>query len=58
MNFVVSHMYREMNSYANGLANLGLHLYAFVWFPSPSDSICSDFLKNRLGLPSFRFVSS
>lgn len=58
VNFVVSHIDSEGYSCADGLANLGLYLSAFVWSPSPPDSICSEILKNRLGLPSFMYVSS
>jgi len=58
MNFVVSHIYREGNSCADGLANLGLAQSAFVWFHSPPPSILADFVKNKLGLPNFRFVLS
>ena len=58
MNFVVSHIYREGNSCADDLTNLGLAQSAFVWRPSPPPSILVDFVRNRLGLPKFRFVLS
>jgi len=44
MNFLVSHIYREGNSCAHGLTNLGLALSSLVWFPP-------DYVRNRLGLP-------
>jgi len=34
MNFLISHVYREGNSCADSLANVGLALSLFVWFPS------------------------
>ena len=58
MNFIVSHIYREGILCANGLANLGLALSSFVWFPSPPPSISADFVRNRLDLPNFRCVVS
>lgn len=57
MNFFVTHIYREGNSCADGLANIGLALSAFAWFPLVPDSILFDYSRNRLCLSNFRFVS-
>jgi ribonuclease HI len=55
MRFFVSHIYREGNVYADGLANLGLTLPSSELFWS--DTI-PDFIRGeytRLGMPNFRF---
>ncbi len=59
INFVYSHVYREGNACADGLANLGLYysLNYLVWFDSIPDSIGGEYNRNRLGLPNYRFVN-
>jgi ribonuclease HI len=58
MNFVVSHVYREGNQCADGLANLGLSIDRFtIWNELPQE-ISSFFVDNRLGKPSFRIIHS
>ena len=57
MNVFVSHIYREGNTYTDGLANLCLALSSHVWFPSVPDSIRAEYIRNILGLPNFRFKS-
>lgn len=57
MNFVVSHVYREGNQCADSLANIGLFLHGlFLWGKIPP-FISSQVGKEKLGMPSFRFVS-
>ena len=56
MNFLISHVYREGNSCADSLANVGLALSLFVWFPSLPDCIRKYYITNRLGMPNRRFV--
>lgn len=57
MNCIVTHIYREGNEIADALANAGLSLQALtVWLEIPS-FISSFYVKNKLGLPSFRFIS-
>lgn len=57
MNCFVTHIYREGNEVADCLANHGLSLYSFTsWVDMPS-FIGASFVKNLLGLPSFRFVT-
>ena len=56
MNFFVSHIYREGNSCADGLANIVLALSAFAWFPFLPDSIIPGYGRNLLSLPNYRFV--
>jgi len=56
MNFLACHMYREGNTYADGLATLGLALSSQVWFPSIPDYISTHYVRNRLGLPNYRFI--
>jgi ribonuclease HI len=59
MRFVVSHIYREGNSCADGLANIGLHMSSFdlFWSDSIPDSIRGEYTRNRLGMPNFRFCT-
>jgi len=54
MNVFVSHMYREGNTCACGLANLALAQSTHVWFPAVLDCIRAEFVRNRLGLPNYR----
>ncbi|MCI20530.1 ribonuclease H protein, partial [Trifolium medium] len=42
MNFIVTHLYREGNSCADTLANLGLNLDAFCWWDVPPPQIAAD----------------
>jgi hypothetical protein len=57
MNVIVTHIYREGNECADYLANIGLGLVHFTfWTVLPSALRCS-FVKNKLGMPSFRFTS-
>jgi len=56
MNFLITHIYREGNSCADIMANVGLALSSFVWFPSLPNCIRHDYGRNRLGMPSFRFI--
>ena len=50
MNFLVTHIFREGNSCANGLANIGLSLSTFdlFWFPSIPVSLSKEYIRNRL----------
>jgi ribonuclease HI len=57
MNLVVSHIYREGNSCADGLANLGHNLHEMtIWF-SLSQTIRESFILNWQGRPNYRFVN-
>ncbi|GAU13228.1 hypothetical protein TSUD_245980 [Trifolium subterraneum] len=58
MDFFVSHIYREGNSCADAMANLGLslsHTSTHSWWSSMPQVMSIDFARNRLGLPCFRF---
>jgi ribonuclease HI len=55
MNFFVSHIYRKGNHCADKLANLGLSLPDFTWWNHIPPHMNSDFGRNRLGMPYFRF---
>lgn len=55
MNFLVSHIFREGNACADALVNIGLNLSTFVYYYSLPSQVRSDYVKNRLGWPSFRF---
>ena len=56
MNFVITHIYREGNQCADTLASIGFNVaHLTVWNVLP-DCVRAEFVKNRLGLPNFRFV--
>ncbi len=57
MRFVVSHIYREGNACADSLANLGLSFPSFelFWYDIIPDLIKGEYIRNRLGMPNFRF---
>ena len=48
-------MYREGNSVADMLANLGLTVTDFTWWHTAPPSISDDLAKNRDGRPYYRF---
>ena len=57
MNFIVSHIYREGNQCADRLAALGLTIQNLtIWSDVPLD-IREFYVKNRLGMPNFRFIN-
>jgi hypothetical protein len=57
MNLIVSHIYREGNTCADGLANIGLRLDIFtLWYDMPH-IIRDRFISNRQGRPNYRFVN-
>lgn len=56
MNFIVSHVYREGNQCADGLANIGLTLDNYTTWNAIPSSLLSAFVLNKLGWPNFRFV--
>ena len=57
MNFVVTHIFREGNQCADRLANLGLSIQGVSFWNIVPAAITSHFVCNKLGRPSFRFVS-
>ena len=58
MSLVVSHIYREGNSCADRLANVGLSspLNLFVWWNFVPGFLMGEYMRNRLGLPNYRFI--
>jgi ribonuclease HI len=57
MNLLVTHIYREGNVCADRLANIGLNLVNFTFWNSLPIALCSNFNRDKLGLPSYRFTS-
>jgi hypothetical protein len=56
MHVIVSHVFREGNFVADKFACLGLSLNnAFTWWNSAPPSIRCDLVRNRNGLPYYRF---
>jgi len=58
MNFIVSHIFNEDNACADALANIGLTLDNYVYYYSLPVQVRSEYVKNRLGWPNFRFNHS
>jgi len=59
MVFFVSHIYREGNACADGLANFGLTLSSLdlYWFSDVPTFLRGEYIRNRLGMPCFRFIT-
>jgi ribonuclease HI len=59
MSFFVTHIYREGNFCADRLANIGLSLsfYSLAWWIDIPDIIRREYIRNRLGMPNFSFIS-
>jgi hypothetical protein len=55
MNCIVTHTYREGNEVADLLANHGLSLNAFCFWQETPLLVRNCCVKNKLGLPNFRF---
>jgi hypothetical protein len=49
MNIIVSHIYREGNTCADGLANIGLNLDMFTFWYDMPNVIKDRFISNRQG---------
>jgi len=49
---------REWNFYSYWLVNIGLTFSSFVWLSSLPHSFNIEYIRNRLGLPNFRFIFS
>jgi hypothetical protein len=56
MNFFVTHIFREGNTCADALANLGLNTDTFIWWDLPPLHIAPDFYYNKLGYPNYRYM--
>jgi ribonuclease HI len=54
-NFMVTHIFREGNQVADSLANHALTIPSYTFWHEPPVCIKDSFLKNKLGIPSFRF---
>jgi len=59
MRFYATHIYREGNSCADNLANFGLTLSSLdlFWFDTVPDFVRGEYIKNRLGMPNFRYIT-
>lgn len=51
----VTHIYREGNEVVDTLANFGLSLQELTVLQNIPSFIRANFVKNKLGMPSFRF---
>jgi len=59
MRLFASHIYREGNTCADGLANHGLSLPSLdlFWFRDAPNFIREEYIRNRLGMHNFRFIT-
>nr|ABD32287.2 Polynucleotidyl transferase, Ribonuclease H fold [Medicago truncatula] len=59
MRFCATHIYREGNTCADSLANFGLTLSSLdlFWFDTVPDFVRGECIKNRLGMPNFRYIT-
>jgi len=59
LNFCASHIYREGNVCADSRANFGLSLASLdlFWFDIIPAFVRGEYIRNRLGMPSFRFFT-
>jgi len=57
MNFIVSHIYREGNTCADLLANIGLIINGNMWWDNTPAGVRLDLIRNKLGLPNYKFVN-
>jgi len=57
MHLIVSYIYREDNSCVDMLTTIGLSLSTFTCWDDIPYEIIRDFVKNRLGLPNYRFTT-
>lgn len=55
MSFIATHIFRQGNSYANSLTNIGLTILGYTNYILIPDFLRADFVKNRRDLPFFRF---
>ena len=57
MNYVITHIFREGNNFADKLASIGLTIQALtIWMKIPS-FLNNLYAHDRLGLPNFRLVN-
>jgi ribonuclease HI len=57
MNFIVSHIYREGNTCADLLAEIGLGINGSLWWDNVPGVIRQEVIRNKLGLPNYRFLN-
>jgi ribonuclease HI len=57
MNFIISHIFREGNTCADLLANMGLSINDTIWWDEAPNEIRQEMIRNKLGLPNYRFVN-
>jgi hypothetical protein len=55
MSFFISHIYRDDNQCADDIANFGFRIPQSQWWDTIPCNIGNVFVRNRLGLPEYRF---
>jgi len=55
MTFIVTHVYEEGNHCADKMTTIGLTVQHSEWLDQIPPQIRSDFVRNRMGTPYFRF---
>lgn len=57
IDFMVIHIYREVNACADSLANIGHKCKSFSWFSYVHNDITKDYLLDKIGTPRLRLFS-
>ena len=57
MNSMVTHIFKEGNCCSDKLANISLSSNTYLWMSQIHGQVSADYIRNRLGLPYFRFVN-
>jgi len=56
MNFIVFHILKERNHFADKMANLGFNVQTLTWWDETPLKVMAGFARNKLGLTNFRFA--
>jgi hypothetical protein len=57
MYFLATHVFREGNTCVDALVNVGLSVNHLTFWLHVPDCIREFYVKNKLGMPNFRFVN-
>jgi len=56
MNFIISHILREWNHCADKMTKSRFNVQTLTWWDEVPLEVMSDFARNRLRLPNFRYA--
>ena len=57
MNFLITHIFREGNCCADRLANIAMSCNSILWMNEIHLQVRADYIRDRLGLPCYKFVN-